>query len=49
MYEEEDDAHEKADAADHDVGNAEERVPAPQQARCRDDHALRTVELLHLI
>ena len=48
MDEEKDDAHEEADAADHDVGDAEEGVPAPQQAGGRDDHALLPVETHHL-
>ena len=45
--EEKDDAHEEADGADGDVGDAEEGVPPAEQRRRGDDHALGTAELLH--
>ena len=44
---EEDDAHEHADGADGDVGDAEEGVLAPQDRGRREDHALRTAERGH--
>ena len=47
MDEEKDDAHEEADGADGDVGDAEEGVPPAEQRRRGDDHALGAAELLH--
>ena len=47
MDEEKDDAHEEADGADGDVGDAEERIPAAEQRRCGDYHTLGAAELLH--
>ena len=43
--EEEDDAHEEADAADDNVGDAQEGVLAAEDARGGDDHALGSLEL----
>ena len=45
--EEKDDAHEEADGADGDVGDAEEGVPPAEQRRRGDDHTLGAAELLH--
>ena len=47
VAEEKEDAHEEADGADGDVGNAEERVPPAKQRRRGDDHTLGAAELLH--
>ena len=47
MDEQEHDAHEEADGADGDVRDAEERVPAAEQRRRRDDHTFGAAELLH--
>ena len=47
MDEEEDDADQEADAADHDVGDPEEGVLAPQDAGGGDDHGLGPGELGH--
>ena len=47
MNEQKHDAHEEADGADGDVCDAEERVPAAEQRRGRDDHTLGAAELLH--
>ena len=47
VAEEKENAHEEADGADGDVGDAEEGVPPAEQRRRGDDHALGTAELLH--
>ena len=47
VAEEKEDAHEEADGADGDVGDAEERVPPAEQRRRGDDHTLGAAELLH--
>ena len=46
VAEEKEDAHEEADGADGDVGNAEERIPPAKQRRRGDDHTLGAAELL---
>ena len=46
--EQEDDAHEEADAADDNVGDAQEGVLPANDARGGDDHALGSLELRHL-
>ena len=48
MNEEKDDPHKKADDPDHDVRDAKERVPAPQQTCGRQYHAFGSLELRHL-
>ena len=47
VAEEKEDAHEEADGADGDVGDAEEGVPPAEQRSRGDDHALGAAELLH--
>ena len=48
MDEEEDDAHEETDAANDNVGDAQEGVLPAKDAHGRDDHALGSLELRHL-
>ena len=44
MDDEKDDAYDDTDAADHEVGDAEERVLTAQPRGRRQDHALPPVE-----
>ena len=46
--EEEDDAHEETDAANDNVGDAQEGVLPAKDAHGRDNHALGSLELRHL-
>ena len=49
VNEEKGDAHEEADAANDDVGDAQERIFAAQDWRVGQDDALRSGKLLHLV
>ena len=49
MHEEEYNSHEKADAADDDVGHTQERVLAAQDGGGRQDDSLRPWKLLHFV